>query len=194
MGTVIDCFYMEPSDEARESLRRFVFSEKAQCSSGHGYHNVEVTIGQVPWTDPNSNGRGDDDFDHTDPRWPSTCPCGYVFQPEDQWQHNVTRLYVRADTGQKMLVSEAPVGAMWDANWLKRLDEFKNRSPDGMVLIVKTPGGEWNIDSKSSNGNGWTRTGTPPKITANPSILAGKKSDGSWIYHGWLRNGQLVEC
>lgn len=192
MGSVVDCFFLEPHPEAIESFRRFVFSTKAQCSSGHGYHNAEITIGQGPWTEK-FNGRGADDFDHGDPRWPATCACGYVFQAEDEWQHNFSQLWVRKDTGQTMQLDEAPAGAMWYAPWLEGIPDFQN-TPDGRVLIVRTPGGEWNIDSKSTNGGGWTRSGTPPKVTANPSILTGKKADGNWIYHGWLRDGQLVEC
>lgn len=191
MGSVIQCFFLEPSDTVEESLRRFVFfkgEEPITCVGGKGYHDAETVIGTKPWTPDVCNA---DDFDHADPRWPKSCACGYVFQPEDAWQHNMTRLYVRKDTGALMTLSASPPGAMWYADWYP--DEEK-RAPDGRVLIVKTPGGDWNVDAKSSNGPGWTRTGTPPNVTANPSILCGKRADGSWTYHGWLTNGKLIEC
>ena len=197
MGRVIDCFFLEPVNEVEESLRRFVFSTaegKPLCTrQPNTYHNAEVVLGTLPWNRP-EGGSGGDNFDHEDPRWPKACECGYVFQPDDHWQHNLTRLYVRRDTGAKMTISDAPPGAMWYANWLGNIEEYRERSPDGGILILKTPGGDWNIDSKSSNGPGWTRTGTPPKVTANPSIGIGRKPDGSWDYHGWLRDGQLIEC
>lgn len=193
MGPTIECFLLEPSNEAQESLRRFVFSKPGEAPCSHGYHNAEVNLGQVAWNDSH-HGYGADNFDHADPRWPTSCPCGYVFQTGDEWQHNVTRLWVRKDTGQKWLLSEAPPGAMWFADWMGRIKEYKDKSPDGHILVVMTPGGEWNIDAKSTNGDGWTRTGVAPKVTANPSILCGRKPDGSWAYHGWLRNGKLVEC
>lgn len=186
MGSVIDCFLLEPANEVKESLRRFVFSkDNSTCKSDVSYHNAEVDIGVLPWAE-DYHGRGDDDFDHEDPRWPKSCSCGYVFKPDDPWQHNLTRLWVRKDTGQKWTLGDAPPGAMWYADWLEGVEAYKKKSPDGGILILKTPGGDWNIDAKSSNGNGWTRTGVPPKVTANPSILADK-------YHGWLTNGKLIE-
>lgn len=193
MGGAITCFLLEPVGEAEESLRRYVFSDREKCvNPPFSYHNAEVILGRVPW-DEKSGGRGADDLDHADPRWPTTCGCGYAFQPDDQWQHNFTGLYARSDTGDRVTLSAAPPGAMWFADWLDGIKEYTDRSPDGRILILRTPGGEWNIDAKSSNGNGWTRTGTPPKVTANPSILCGQKPDGSWTYHGWLRDGQLLE-
>lgn len=191
MGSVIQCFFLEPSDAVEESLRRFVFyrgENPITCVGGKGYHDAEVVIGTQPWT---PDAVSADDFDHKDPRWPQVCACGYRFMPDDAWQHNMTRLYVRKDTGERMTLSAASPGAMWYADWFP--DELK-RAPDGRVLILKTPGGDWNVDAKSTNGDGWTRTGTPPNVTANPSILIGKRADGSWHYHGWLRDGKLVEC
>lgn len=194
MGSVIPCFFLEPAPEVEESLRRFSFSssDRTPCN-GSTYHNAEVTLGTLPW-DLEHHGRGADDFDHDDPRWPKVCDrCGYVFQPKDEWQHNLTRLWIRKDTGEKWTLSSAPPGAMWYADWLGEVAEYKSRTPDGGILILKTPGGDWNIDAKSSNGDGWTRSGTPPKITANPSILI-PASGGDRAYHGWLRDGQLIEC
>jgi hypothetical protein len=75
---------------------------------------------------------------------------------------------------------------MYDAYWMKDFSDYKKRS-DGIMLCVKTPGGDWIVDGPSNNGNGWERTGTVPKITATPSILMAR-------YHGWLRDGWLVEC
>lgn len=87
MGSVIQCFFLEPSDTVEESLRRYVFFKEGQapivCIGGKGYHDAEVTLGVIPWNDPETDGRGADDFDHADPRWPKSCVCGYVFQPED---------------------------------------------------------------------------------------------------------------
>lgn len=84
-------------------------------------------------------------------------------------------------------LSEAPVGAMWTADWY----DFKG--PDGHCLVVRTPGGDWIVDGPSMNndgsrGNPWQRSGEIPKVTANPSIhIPGK-------YHGWLREGFLESC
>jgi hypothetical protein len=92
-------------------------------------------------------------------------------------------------------VNTAPVGAMWNCDWY-RGEHHENgtaydRHPDGLVLCVNTPGGHWLIDGPSfSNGREvgkWERTGVAPNITVTPSILQPR-------YHGWLRDGQLVEC
>jgi hypothetical protein len=105
-------------------------------------------------------------------------------------------IYRRTDTGEEMVLRDAPAGAMW---WADRYSEafgsiYHKERGGGPHLLVKTPGGEWDIDSKSSNGEGWQRTGEPPNVTANPSIGAGKGPDGGWKYHGWLRNGVLVDA
>jgi hypothetical protein len=52
-------------------------------------------------------------------------------------------------------------------------------------LCLIGPNGEtWQIDRKSSNGDGWKVVGTFPDITCRPSIAL----DG---YHGWLTNGNF---
>jgi hypothetical protein len=104
----------------------------------------------------------------------------------------------RTDTGEVYKhFQEAPPGAMMDCDYLKEFalpeSEAKalsdehiriRKHPDGRVIMVKTPGGDWILDQISLQGNFWTRTGEPPNITANPSIITGN-------YHGWLKNGVL---
>lgn len=195
MGQIIQCFLLEPVNRAEEMLRRFVFSDraKAPCPLG-SYHNASITLRRMPWNE-NSEGNGADNFDHQDPRWPKACKCGYAFEPTDQWQHSLTRLYARQDDKEaQMTLGDAPAGAMWHADWLREFKRFAERAtPDGHILIVRTPVGDWNIDGPSKNGPGWTRTGTPPNITANPSI-AMSDENGKCTFHAWMRNGYLVEC
>ena len=53
-------------------------------------------------------------------------------------------------------------------------------------ICVVCPNGEtWEIDRKSSNGDGWTVTGELPDITCSPSIVVPG-------YHGFLRNGEFT--
>jgi len=88
----------------------------------------------------------------------------------------------RVDTGEVGFLDSFPVGAMFYSDWM----DYKG--PDGKCLSVRTPGGYWMIDGPSTQhpeGNAWTRTGVPPKVTAMPSIIAGN-------YHGWLRDGVLM--
>lgn len=182
--SVIDCFMLEPSDQQVVSLRRYVgFKEEGPCpTSGVRYHTANVEIIRAPYDDAPSG----DLHPHIDPRWPMACGCGHVFLDEDHWSRDVRRLYRRSDTGELVTLHNPPVGAMWFAPWHE--DNYKG--PDGQCLVVQTPSGDWVIDGRSSKGEGWTRTGTPPLVTAKPSIFM-NPPDG---YHGHLTNGQLVEC
>lgn len=99
-------------------------------------------------------------------------------------------IYRRVGTGQTFVLGQAPVGAMYYADWLS------GRGPDGHCLIVITPYGPWNVDGgyQLPSPGHWTRTGAPPNVTATPSIGQGRRDDGSWTYHAWLRDGVLVPC
>jgi hypothetical protein len=77
---------------------------------------------------------------------------------------------------------------MWLADGMMEFQVEKHPTPDGHFVCVMTPGGEWNIDGRSTGGGYWTRTGTPPKLTVRPSILIGR------AYHGFLTDGKLIQC
>jgi hypothetical protein len=54
------------------------------------------------------------------------------------------------------------------------------------ICVVGPNGEEWEVDRKSSNGDGWTVTGEWPRLTCAPSIvLTG--------YHGFLRDGLFTD-
>jgi hypothetical protein len=198
MGTIIDCFMIERLNEAEASLRRFTYSDKVKCPcSEHWGHDASVSLGFVPYEDDPFEGRSTlGQEQRGDPRWPKTCQyCDYVFQEADEWQYNRKRLYIRRETGEKVIIDKAPPGSMWYADWMKEYSTSSNhQTPDGRFLAVMTPGGEWQIDGQSSSGGYWTRTGTPPKITATPSIMVGRNKKGGCSYHGFLVDGQLREC
>ncbi len=181
---MITCVFLRPVEYARETLRRY---NSGACSSTLGFHDASAVIAKRFYKDNGYLGEPATGVTNDDPRWPTRCPCGYTFQPDDHRQHQLTRL-LEDDTGKlQVTLSEAPVGAMWYADW------YPWRGPDGHCLVVKTPGGEWVVDGPAysngvETGSGWTRTGAVPKITASPSILIQDR------YHGWLRDGCLVEC
>lgn len=115
--------------------------------------------------------------------------------------------WVRPDTGE---TQRSPhlfgPGAMWIATWL--MGDSGGRwhpGPDGNILIVETPGGSWNIDSRASNCDRrddhvhhcWIRHGEPPNITVDKNgdtCGAGAGSIQCGSYHGFLRNGHLEQC
>ena len=53
------------------------------------------------------------------------------------------------------------------------------------ICVVCPNGKWWQIDRKSSNGDGWAVTGELPNITCSPSIVVPG-------YHGWLRSGEFT--
>lgn len=115
------------------------------------------------------------------------------------WQHFGQEIYRRADTGEETTLLEASPGAMYYADWMLYKGSEKPGDlfcgPDGHCLVLLVPGGQWMVDGPASNGPkgkpGWTRSGTPPDVTASPSIGIGERCE---IYHGWLRNGILSSC
>jgi hypothetical protein len=203
----IKCYWLEPTDRARVSLRRYagIREGEAPCLDGkaRGLHNAEVAIGEED-AEVNAAGRRhgkrDDETLHNDPRWPKVCACGYEFADSDPWQTAHELLYRRLDTGATMTLHEATPGAMYDAWWYMHDGRQKRNAHDSVFLVVVCPSSkygkaEWMVDGSATNGPGWDRTGVAnsanPTVTASPSIVIG---EGNSEYHGWLRNGQLVDA
>ncbi len=200
----IQCFFLEPTGQVSVSLRRYAHGN--DCPLPQGYHNAKAFIENEP---EEKDERGyvrnglKSVLSHDDPRWPTQCECGYVFQESDEWQRFTDSLYRRSDTGEETTLSKSPAGAMWYAWWF---DDFC--TPQGIHnLVVKTPGGEWMVDSQSSNctmpddrkkerHHCWIRHGEPPNITVDKvgqTCGAGAGSIQCNQYHGFLRNGYLED-
>lgn len=189
----IVCFWMEPTDRVARWLRRYVSG--SSCPLPWGYHDAEYRIedGVAIRTQRGGVTTEPMEWPHSDPRWPLVCGCGYTFVEADEWQLQYHQIYRRADTGEEYSFYEMPPGAMFRSEW----HEPHGAGPDGISLsVVLPPGGHahiWHIDGPSfKNGvqtheRGWTREGTPPLITASPSIQTSK-------YHGWLRGGVLSDA
>jgi hypothetical protein len=200
----ITCFLLTPIDRAVRSLRRYTSSAERPCSSRpsrYSYCNASAIIGEE---DFQSRYAGEatnmtTEEQRADPRWPATCEsCGRPFEPDDEWQINCDRLYVRSDDGTRTIIRAAAPGAMWvTPRFQLQGDDEPSKpgdlwcGPDGLCVCLKLPDGtEWVIDGPATNGPvgkpGWTRTGTPPRITVHPSIL----TPG---YHGVLTDGVLTQ-
>lgn len=197
----VKCFFLEPTDQRRYSLRRYAGDLK--CTGKLSYHNVMALIGNL----------SKDEIEQPpkeDPRWPKACECGYVFQDSDNWQLFSEHVYRRQDTGELTTIGDSGPGAMWFADWMLRdLDRTKVgnlwRGPDDHCLIVKCPpnGHEWTVDGRCSNCTKptddlhkcWIRHGTPPNITVDKNGNTCSAGAGSILvpgWHGYLRNGELV--
>lgn len=191
----IQCVFLEPLDMLRLSLRRYEVDSKCSLENGSGYHDASLPLADVEFQ------RGeiiDADFlkrrEPTKPScWPQHCACGVRFedgvrQVFPEW------LYMMPD-GSTITLAQAPVGALW-YHWQPHIIDFSSvhflarHDRQKGHLFCRTPGGDWDIDQKSSNGQGWVRIGDPPDVTATPSILI----TGAKNYHGWLRAGKLTDC
>lgn len=209
----IRCFLIEPTERMQQKLRRYSHTMAENlCPQNPGkysYHNAEVLIEEAEasalYTKEGTmlNGGSGDDWSHDDARWPTHCACGYAFSEDDPWQLFTNRIYIRTDTGEETTLRDAPPGAMWRADWMK---EFHTSQDDGAPLMVKTPGGEWCVDSQANNctvaddgrqeqHHCWPRQGEPPDVDVNksygPTCGAGAGSIQCGTYHGFLRAGFL---
>lgn len=196
---IVKCYLLTSTEKERRWLRRFVSScEGDKCPGKYTYHNAMFSLGDFPW--PGAKGPEVEEF-AGHPGWPTQCDyCAHAFSETDYRQVFRERLYTRSDTGAETTLHEAEVGAMWLADWFPPTfgsPIHQRERPGQPHLIVRCPGHnggyhDWDVDAKSSNGDGWSWTGTPPMVTATPSIgVPGPGPDG-WAYHGWLRNGELV--
>lgn len=133
---------------------------------------------------------------------------GGILKPDSTGMGSV---WIREDTGERHHhAREFGAGAMYYANWMRYTDaEGKERwswewdNQTGPPLIVITPGGEWDIDSRASNctmpkdrlHRCWIRHGEPPHVHVDKNghtCAAGAGSILAGSYHGFLHDGYLT--
>lgn len=207
----IKCFFLEPVNKQRIFLRRYCYTRTAD----NHHHDASVF-----WKDIDLVGSGisscemdvcSDDKDYCPDlslAWPAKCDsCDYIFSESDVWHRFVQHLYRRKDNGELITLREAPVGAMYYADWLDDCDDYP-KGPDGRVLEVIVPDGiskgrVWSPDERASNctmkedkiHRCWVRHGVPPEITVDKNGYTCKAGAGSIIsgkWHGFLKNGYLT--
>lgn len=205
------CFFLEECPGVHQfSLRRFTFSDTDPKCVGDWGHEARVDLGRHPDSFASELHEGKpssgDFWPHDDPRWPPTCSrCAYAFKAEDEWQLFVDSLFKRFDTGEILTINDAPVGAMWWANWMS--EERTKLSCDGQVLAVKLPGGHaWYPEQRASNCDSPCKTCVVPwathwdktqwnKETKTSTIIQPKdpRACGSYIdsrpHMCWVRHG-----
>jgi len=202
----VKCFLLEPVAKIKIDLRRYIGN--SECPA-NGYHDNSTFLGEfdfpIPergqyesWTDFEESLRPPKD----DTRWPVVCSCGFEFKDAGCWQMFTERLMKRSDTGELTTLRDAPGGAIWRAWWYPKY--WDNQEDD--CLMVKLPNGhDWCVDSRASNctmpddrmHRCWVRTGTPPNINVDKNgftCAAGAGSIVSGNWHGFLRNGELIQC
>lgn len=204
--TAVRVFFCEPSGRTRRSLRRYADGPcpgMAGYPNGHTYHNAQTFLDVVPADERSAIG---DNWPHDDARWPAFCEgCGRPFERADSWQLFQRTLYVRAGEAQEFSLADAPIGAVWDADWLHDTPWCGH---DGRSLICKVPGGaEWMIDGQATNctlpnddeHKCWVRHGRPEDGTLHvdkngKTCSAGAGSIATHNWHGFLHGGVLSEA
>jgi hypothetical protein len=218
-GVSVHTFWLEPTDEVAVGLRRYASRDRSDgFDCAHGYHSALRYTGRAPaqyeeHLDRRQRTRSAPDVPHDDPAWPTHCEhCSYEFVDDDHWQPWDELIYRRTDTGEdRVLHQGAPAlelgipaaepGACWDAWWMPF-----SRGVDGIYLMVRLPDGhDWSVDSQAANCTRpgephkcWCRHGDPRecRVTVDKNgdtCNAGAGSIASPNWHGFLRNGQLVE-
>lgn len=134
----------------------------------------------------------------------------FLLEPMPAAESDGGRLWRRTDTGEVIALRDAPPGAMWFATWFMN-DEVPPRNfvSGGWTnnfepsLIVRTPGGDWDVDSRAGNctmkedklHRCWCRHGVAPNVTVDKNGRTCAAGGGSIIcgnYHGFLQNGHLT--
>lgn len=200
MGSRIRCFLAEETGFSVVSLRRY---SMRKCSAGDG----EICNASRPIYERRTKYTEEGFIEplrkppEDCPYWPTGCDrCGQPFEPGDYWQINQQIIFEAVGESKtfapppgRWIERELPPGAMFYSTWAQGWFNNHPSASDGKVLSVVTPAGVWCIDSESTNGTpgqaGWTRTGSPPNVTAKPSIMVGNNR-----YHGFLTDGYLDEC
>lgn len=111
-------------------------------------------------------------------------------------------IYLNSETGESVPSDQLPIGALWILR-----DELYPKGGDGLAVACRLPGGvDWHIDGRASNcpmpddkeHRCWVRHGTfgePLTVDKNGrSCAAGAGSIAVHGYHGFLRNGELVDA
>lgn len=229
MSRGIKVFWLEPTAVVQVRLRRYRYDAGAPCVAGKVSCDADAVIfGEAPrsaWVEdlPDGCHRPREELvSEDDPRWPHACAaCGVAFEASATRQVWAETLHRGAPDGKRYTLRDAPVGALWNADWLAegRVGGAYT-GPDGRSLHVRTPGGDWCIDGEASNCTrpqhvpvegkpGWRRfershycwirhgdpkTGDVHVDKVGDTCAAGAGSIVVGGYHGFLHHGHLVSC
>lgn len=124
--------------------------------------------------------------------WPTMCfRCGQPFHADGQWLVDTEQLYEGAPDEKRYTLRDAPIGAMWDAHWYRNAANDLNNpytGPDGLSLVVKTPGGDWLVDGEASNCK---KTQYGPTLADPKGVWWLGRTHYCWIRHGDPHTGNV---
>lgn len=199
-------FWLEPTQLVRVTLRVFRSStEQKRCAAGGDYSWCEapevLVHDQAPMSDwmesvvqegrRISRRTAGVQFAEDDPRWPvPVClRCNVSFADGATRQVNARELHSGCPDGKLYTLWDQPIGAMWDCAWFTRDDgaDYGYTGRDGITLCVKTPGGDWLVDSQASN---CTRNQHIP-VEGKPNTTRFTRTHYCWVRHGDPRTGNV---
>lgn len=208
-------FLIEETDREKVYLRRYRGGDAKPCAKSGHYCDGAFFVAEaaIKRTVDGCIAVRDDAPPASDPRWPLACDaCGVPFAADDPRQLFGRTIYRRPDTGEEMLLKDAPPGAVWNAWWIAERRSARGCGymvgPDGRSLVVRLPdGSDWMIDSRARNCTMpndldhfcWVRHGRPEDGTLHVdkngrTCAAGAGSIDSGGWHGFLRGGELRRC
>lgn len=172
------------------------------CGRGEGYyHNAHTFIkdelGHNLSYDKGGH-IGGEQKDYEEGQWPIKCDqCDAVPPPEAQRQVFNARLY-NTDSG------KPEPGDLWYIDWG---NHYWDNDTDPHLMAKVPTGEEWDIDSRASNCGSpddrthrcWTKSGNPEDGTitvgkGGHTCSAGAGSIQTKNWHGYLRNGEWIQC
>lgn len=197
MSDKIKTFWAEPSGYVNVSLRRFTYGRDLTCQkpvyTGAGHDASAVIHEQAlecDWLEFDERGYYSvlGHADKNDERWPKVCAtCGEPFDYADEFQINADRLYAGAPDDKLYTMRALPVGALYDATWLH--GHMHGPGPDGIALMVVTPGGTWHVDGEANN---CTRPQREQRVeNGKAQTYLTERTHQCWVRHGDPRTGEV---
>ena len=179
---------MAPSDHARVWLRRFLHDDEGNaCPAEYGYHNAMTAVADAPCR-ISEDGTFDVDapeIPDDDPRWPTTCECGFVFAEDDERQVHTETVWVAGD-GREMILRDAPAGAMFDAFWMTGYGSVNGSGPAWTVVLPGSGDGRgrvWHMGFEATNctrpgedHDCWCVHGEAPVLTVDKQPEPGRST------------------
>lgn len=204
------CFVIERTGRSRYVLRRYHSSSDGKCPGPMGYHNAHSEVIAETEDDPTKDYlcSNPPEVAKDDPRWQQKCDaCDFRFTDADPKQVFGDPVYRRLDTGEILMLEDAPPGALWRATWYENRGSVQCHwtGDDGQSWMCRLPDGhDWFIDGKCSNctrpnepHHCWVRKGVAPNFTVGKdgdTCAAGAGSIMTPNWHGFLTNGELARC
>lgn len=172
------------------------------CQGYNGEHEAETIFNFPEMADFKEASLKLDELYRNPENWPTHCKfCGAPLPDDERHSGGTAAIY---DTGK----TKPEPGDMFFNNYHEPNESCPAgwTNCDGNHLFVILPNGNtWDIDSRASNctmpnektHRCWVRHGEPPNVHVDKNgvtCAAGAGSIMSGNYHGFLHNGELVQC